>query len=60
VVSFEDFDRYCEEHDVQPGQYGAAFADWFAKASGKPIIGERVSGEGPPTVTGKPPKDNDP
>lgn len=19
VVSFEDFDRYCEEHDVQPG-----------------------------------------
>jgi hypothetical protein len=25
MVSLEDFDRYCEEHDVQPGQDGAAF-----------------------------------
>jgi hypothetical protein len=26
MLGLEDFDRYCEEHDVQPGQYGAAFA----------------------------------
>ena len=25
-VSFEDFDKYCEERDVKPGDYGAAFA----------------------------------
>jgi hypothetical protein len=36
VPSFEDFDRYCEEHDVRPGEYGAAFAQWIAEATGRP------------------------
>lgn len=39
MVSFADFDRYCEEHDVQPGGYGEAFAQWLANVSGKTIIG---------------------
>jgi hypothetical protein len=60
AFSLADFDRYCEAHNVQPGQSGVAFAQWLARISGKPVIGERVSGEGPPTVTGKPPEDNDP
>jgi hypothetical protein len=40
VASFEDFDRYCEKHGVQPGQYGAAFAQWLADVAGRPITGE--------------------
>ena len=38
-MSLAEFDRYCDEHDVQPGQYGAAFAQWLADVSGKAIIG---------------------
>jgi integrase len=44
VVSFEDFDRYCDEHDVQPGKYGAAFAQWLANVSGETIIGGPANG----------------
>jgi hypothetical protein len=39
MVSLADFDRWCEEHDVQPGQYGAAFPQWLANVSGETIIG---------------------
>jgi hypothetical protein len=39
MSSLDDFDRYCEDHDVQPGEYGAAFAKWLANVSGETIIG---------------------
>ena len=39
MTSFQDFDRYCEEHNVQPGEYGAAFAQWLANMSGEAIVG---------------------
>lgn len=39
VAGLEDFDRSVEEHDVQPGQYGVAFAQWLANVSGETIIG---------------------
>jgi hypothetical protein len=39
MVSLEDFDRYCEEHGLQPGEYGAAFAQWLANVSGETIMG---------------------
>ena len=51
MVSLDDFDRYCEEHDVQPGQYGAAFAQWLANLAGRPITGEPVDGKGPRFTT---------
>jgi hypothetical protein len=36
MVSFADFDRYCEENEVQPGEYGMAFAQWLAEVRGGP------------------------
>lgn len=30
----EDFDRYCEEHDIQPDELGPAFAAWLNQVSG--------------------------
>jgi hypothetical protein len=39
VPGLEDFDRYCEEHNFQPGEYGAAFAQRLANVSGETIIG---------------------
>jgi hypothetical protein len=43
-----DFDRYCEEHDVQPGEYGAAFARWIAEITGGPLSRfEKVEWEAP-------------
>jgi hypothetical protein len=53
MVSLEDFDRYCEEHDVQPGQYGVAFARWLANLAGRPITGDPVDSQGP-TFTAEP------
>jgi hypothetical protein len=53
VVSLEDFDRYCEEHDVQPGEYRVAFAQWLANLAGHPITGEPADGQGP-TVNAEP------
>jgi hypothetical protein len=38
-VSLEDFDCDCEEHDVQSGQYGAAFTQCLANVSGETIVG---------------------
>jgi hypothetical protein len=26
---FEDFDAFCEKFNIQPGEYGAAFAAWL-------------------------------
>jgi hypothetical protein len=46
VVSLEDFDRYVEEHDVQPGQDGVAFAQWLADLAGRPITAEPADGQG--------------
>lgn len=60
MVSFEDFDRYVEERGIADEDLPQAFAQWLAAISGETIIGERVSGEGPPTVTGKPPEDDEP
>jgi hypothetical protein len=45
MASLEDFDRYCEEHNVQldryceehnvqPGEYGEAFALWLSQQTG--------------------------
>jgi hypothetical protein len=42
-MDFRDFDLYCEEHDVQPQQYGEAFADWLAIVNGRPVPHEKVS-----------------
>jgi hypothetical protein len=53
VVSLEDFDRYCEEHDVYPGQYGVAFAQWLANLTGRPVTAEPADGQGP-TVAAEP------
>ena len=35
------------EHDVQPGQYGVAFAQWLANVTGRPMTGEPADGQGP-------------
>jgi hypothetical protein len=29
-----DFDRYCEEHDIKPGEEPAAFAAWLNEITG--------------------------
>jgi hypothetical protein len=34
VTNFQDFDRYCEEHNVQSGEYGEAFALWLSERMG--------------------------
>lgn len=31
---FEDFDRYCDAHDIQPGELGAAFGAWLHELTG--------------------------
>jgi hypothetical protein len=33
-IPFEDFDRYCDEHGIGDGEYGAAFAAWLHEISG--------------------------
>ncbi|MDQ5821306.1 MAG: hypothetical protein M3540_07700 [Actinomycetota bacterium] len=48
-MSFADFDRYCEEHDVPRDAVPAAFADWLAEQTGTAIIGGPV-GEPPEVV----------
>lgn len=30
----DDFDRYCEERQIQPGEEPAAFAAWLAEQTG--------------------------
>lgn len=30
----DDFDRYCEEHGIQPGEEPAAFAAWLHEQTG--------------------------
>lgn len=32
--AFKDFDRYCDEHDIQPGEEPAAFAAWLNASTG--------------------------
>lgn len=34
MSGFEDFDRYCDEHDVQDGEEPAAFAAWLNERTG--------------------------
>jgi hypothetical protein len=34
VADFSDFDRYCDEHGIQPGEEPAAFAAWLHEISG--------------------------
>ena len=29
MSDFSDFDRYCDEHNIQPGEEPAAFAAWL-------------------------------
>jgi hypothetical protein len=31
---FEDFDRFCEKHNIQDHELGAAFAAWMNGATG--------------------------
>ena len=31
---FSDFDRYCDEHGIRPGEEPAAFAAWLHEISG--------------------------
>ena len=42
------FDEYCEQHRVQPGEYGAAFAAYLNEISGGQWDGdvERVESPG--------------
>jgi hypothetical protein len=51
--SLADFDRHVEDNNIQPGDYGAAFARWLANLAGRPITGEPVDGQGP-TFTAEP------
>jgi hypothetical protein len=37
VVSFADFDRYCEEHGISEKDYPAEFAQWIAERTGGPV-----------------------
>ncbi len=53
MATFEDFDHYYEEHDMQSGEYGVTFAQWLANVAGRPITGEPVDGQGP-TFTAEP------
>ena len=48
-MSFEDFDRYCEEHNVAEEDVPTAFAQWLADMSGKPIHGRDMT-TGEPVV----------
>lgn len=41
-----DFDRYCDEHDIQPGEEPAAFAAWLHEQTGWDGPMERVEPEG--------------
>jgi hypothetical protein len=34
MADFSDFDRYCDEHDIKPGEEPAAFAAWLHEISG--------------------------
>jgi len=37
MVGFPDFDRYVEEHGIPEEHYPAAFALWYAEATGDPV-----------------------
>lgn len=41
-VDLFDFDRYCDEHDIHPGEESAAFAAWLHERSGWDGPMERV------------------
>jgi hypothetical protein len=56
-LSLADFEDYCEEHYVAPGEEPAAFADWLAQQTGGVVIGGPI-GE-PPDVIAIPDEDND-
>jgi hypothetical protein len=45
ALSLADFDRYVEEHNVQPGEYGAAFAQLLAEVTEDRCRGSRRSNE---------------
>jgi hypothetical protein len=32
-LPYADFDRYCDEHDIKPGEEPAAFAAWLNEIS---------------------------
>lgn len=34
MSGLEDFDRYCDEHEIQPGEEPAAFAAWMNEKTG--------------------------
>jgi hypothetical protein len=38
AFSFADFDRYVEEHGIPDDDYPAAFALWYAKTTGEPVL----------------------
>lgn len=46
VLSLEDFDRCCEEQDVQPGQYDVASRNGSPTSRAAPITGEPMDREG--------------
>jgi hypothetical protein len=33
-LPYDDFDRYCDEHGIKPGEEPAAFAGWLHEISG--------------------------
>lgn len=33
-MSLQDFDEFCDEHEVQPGEYGQAFAAFLERNHG--------------------------
>ena len=42
VVSFADFDRYCEENGIGPDEHGETFARWLGEQTGRPVRFEKV------------------
>ena len=34
MADFEDFDRYCDEHKIAPGDEPIAFAAWLNEKTG--------------------------
>lgn len=49
VSGWEDFDRWCDDRNVQPGEAHFAFADWLASLTGEVVLGGPI-GEVPAVV----------
>jgi hypothetical protein len=48
-LPFADFDRYCDEHGIRPGEEPAAFAAWLHELSGGKWDGPMKQANGQPS-----------